>query len=53
MILTGDFNQDIVQVHEMIAGRLGLAEEKRSYNFNTENRVQKRERDGWSGIQVI
>lgn len=21
--------------------------------YNTENRVQKRERDGWSGIQVI
>ena len=53
--MTGDFNHEILEIHKLFEENdlnLKYIHEKIPL-YNTENRVQKRERDGWSGIQVV
>ena len=56
VILGGDFNTDIEEVQENLGetlkNELKYIHTKET-KYNTENRVQRRERDGWSGVQVI
>lgn len=55
MLIAGDFNHDINEAKKKVDGlELRFIHDSGSYPiYDTENRVQKRERDGWSGMAII
>ena len=54
IILSGDFNTDIDEVQEFVNTNLGLTYTfEKGANYNTENRLQYRNRDGQQGMDVI
>lgn len=54
VIFGGDFNHNMDKARDKIKKEsLELKYAQEGFEYNSENRIQKRQRDGWSGISVI